>query len=1182
MSEPHTPQATEDAPTAGGLPVASADKAIPNRRRRPVRAPVIGAAFFVIIFLLFPFFALGTPPGQRLVERAIEAPLLARLEASAIAPFTLQVDELKTTVGGATLRVELVGAVLSAPGLSLALEDVSVRVRYLDVLQRNLVPERIEVARAFVSVDDLSPMREMGALATVFPGSGFQSDPVVAIDDFSALAGGIDADAPSDSTVQMAQAEILESLAMDGLVNAFDALDQALAGITVGATWQSLESITVERIEFDPRPQAGLPLLRQPEPFRLGIERETAREVVARLESINRVEPISLVVRHAESGAPQGPAVLARIAGAEIGENDPFSHLLLRGLKTSDLTSALQSNGPITFESNLAAEIIITRQDDGIGVEQIVALFESDAGYLVAGEHSATILEFASIPMIYTRQSGRFDIVSARVQFQETGGVFNGTLEPAVQAGQAGLRLALQAPAYRLTIPAEPSLSRDEQRASAALTLDAFINDDAQQIDVRLLEMVMGEVQVAHAGLIDLSGDSPVVAAVGRSTPMRVVNLAALWPLPISPQARSWFLENIAEGSLDAAEFSFAAQLSDIEVRDGRAYLRDDMLSLKVPYQNLVMRTVGDLPPVFGLDGDIEITGRTVRMVGEDGIGRLASGEMIEVTRAEFFIPDHAQRDPFARLQLEMSGTASGFAQMALLDPIELGDEIPFDAETVTGDVELSTTIETVLADRIDRDAVRTTTSATVTNFASIDPINGRAVTGGAFTLEADESGTSVVGEVLLDGVPTELNYNSADGGGLQIALRLDAAGRRQLGLDFGDYLTGTIDVEIGDETEAGTRPMVVDLTNARLTIPEIGWSKAPGVPGRASFELRESEAQREVRNLVIAAQGLAVRGNLEFRDGDLRLADFESIAVEDVGRFGLVLTRNATSTTARIRGERFVLKPDLLRGDREAAGALALDIQVDELVTQEGSRLSNLRLNYSQTRSAITAFDLRAQHSDGTELVGSLAPTENGNVLLINSGNAGTFLRFLGLYDRAQGGRATLILEPSSVGGRVVGQLLLSDYQIVDEPAMQSIFNDGARQASNSGDIVLPGEFETSDRIDIQVTNVTFDRTPERLVIHKAEGWGPSLGGNIQGIINYEADDVRLRGTYVPFFTINNFFSRIPIIGQALGGRDSEGLLGVTFELVGSVDQPQLRVNPMSLLAPGVFRNIFEFQQGG
>ncbi len=1143
-------------------------------RRFAGRRSVVFGLVLLAVLGAVPLLVLGTPPGQRAVERLIEAPLLARLEASAPAPFVLDVDDLRTTVGGATLRVQLVGAVLSAPGLSLELEDVSVRVRYVDVLRRNLVPERIEIERVFASVDDLEPVRTLGQLGGG-SGFGFQSRPVAAIDDFGALAP----DQPEGDT---SPSDVLASLALDGLLNAFDALDQALTNITRGATWQSLQTISVGEVRIDPRAQSQVPLLRNPEPFTIAIERASSREMIARVTSLERNDPLSLIVRHAESSMPEGPAALAQMAGAQISEDNAYSHVLIRGVQTSDITGALQGDGPIQFESPLAAEFVVTRQANGVGVEQVVALFESEAGYLVAGERTATILEFASIPMIYTRETGRFDIISASLVFQDTGGVFNGTVKPAFRDGRPGLDLTLVSDDYRLAVPAEPALDRDEQRASADVRIEAFIADSGQIIDVALAEIAIGEVRVAHAGRADLRGEAPILTLVGRSTPMRVSHLAALWPLPLSPPARDWFLENVAEGSVGEADFTFAARLDEIEVRDGRTFLRDDMMNLSVPFENMVLRTVGDLPMVFGLDGSLNITGRTLQMIGEGGVGRLQTGETIEVARALFSIPDHAQRHPQAVLELELAGPAAGFASMVKLDPILLGEDVPFEPETLTGEVNLTTRIATRLSDDIDRENVRASTAAQVTGFGSTLLVDGRELSGGTFAFEADETGVRITGSARVDGVETQLNYDSTDLDGLQLAMRLDERERTRLGLDFGDYVRGTIGVDIGEQQADGRRAFTIDLTPAALSIPELGWNKPAGVTGRASFDLFEEGGERRVRNLVVAADGLSVRGSLDFIDGDLRLAEFDSAAIEGVGRFSLQLTRNSETTAARVQGERLILTADLLRGNREAAGALSLDIQVDELVSAGGAVLSDVLLQYAQTGSRVTAFDLSARLPQGGTLLGTIGEQEGQERLILSSQDAGELLRFFGLYDRARGGRALVLLDPSSVGGRVVGDMLLRDFQIVEEPAMARIFNDGARQAQEGSSIVLPGEFETSDRIDIQVTNISFDRTAERLVIHKAEGWGPSLGGNIQGIINYAADETRMRGTFVPAFSINNIFSRIPLLGQALGGRESEGLLGITFELAGTVDSPELRVNPISILAPGVFRDLFEFQQGG
>jgi hypothetical protein len=70
------------------------------------------------------------------------------------------------------------------------------------------------------------------------------------------------------------------------------------------------------------------------------------------------------------------------------------------------------------------------------------------------------------------------------------------------------------------------------------------------------------------------------------------------------------------------------------------------------------------------------------------------------------------------------------------------------------------------------------------------------------------------------------------------------------------------------------------------------------------------------------------------------------------------------------------------------------------------------------------------------------------------------------------------------------------------------------------------------------------------------------------------------MRGTFVPLYGINNMFGQIPIVGLFLGG-SNEGLIGVTYEVVGPPDAPVLRVNPISAVAPGLLRKFFEFPSG-
>ena len=70
----------------------------------------------------------------------------------------------------------------------------------------------------------------------------------------------------------------------------------------------------------------------------------------------------------------------------------------------------------------------------------------------------------------------------------------------------------------------------------------------------------------------------------------------------------------------------------------------------------------------------------------------------------------------------------------------------------------------------------------------------------------------------------------------------------------------------------------------------------------------------------------------------------------------------------------------------------------------------------------------------------------------------------------------------------------------------------------------------------------------------------------------------MNISGTFLPGRGLNRLASKIPILGLAFGKGKVNGLLGITFQLYGRFDNPSLRVNPLSLIAPGVFRQIFRF----
>jgi hypothetical protein len=105
----------------------------------------------------------------------------------------------------------------------------------------------------------------------------------------------------------------------------------------------------------------------------------------------------------------------------------------------------------------------------------------------------------------------------------------------------------------------------------------------------------------------------------------------------------------------------------------------------------------------------------------------------------------------------------------------------------------------------------------------------------------------------------------------------------------------------------------------------------------------------------------------------------------------------------------------------------------------------------------------------------------------------------------------------------------------------------------------------------------VDFDKSPGRVVLRDGVVRGPMLGATIDGMIDYSRDELHLRGTLVPLYGPNNLLGQLPILGLFLGG-EKEGLVGITYEVVGKPGNPVLRINPISALAPGLLRKVFEF----
>jgi hypothetical protein len=97
------------------------------------------------------------------------------------------------------------------------------------------------------------------------------------------------------------------------------------------------------------------------------------------------------------------------------------------------------------------------------------------------------------------------------------------------------------------------------------------------------------------------------------------------------------------------------------------------------------------------------------------------------------------------------------------------------------------------------------------------------------------------------------------------------------------------------------------------------------------------------------------------------------------------------------------------------------------------------------------------------------------------------------------------------------------------------------------------------------------------RYVIEGAKAQGPALGLTASGFIDSKSSDIEIDGVLVPSFGMNSALGGIPILGDLVVGRDGEGVFSLTYGVRGKLEKASVSVNPLSALAPGVIRRIFE-----
>jgi uncharacterized protein YhdP len=710
------------------------------------------------------------------------------------------------------------------------------------------------------------------------------------------------------------------------------------------------------------------------------------------------------------------------------------------------------------------------------------------------------------------------------------------------------------------------------------------------------LELNGAALSILDGPTVSLFGD-----AAGLSSPQRITVRARLsagaaetaailryWPQALGAEARNWISKNVSGGMAEEGQIDLALAVPRDDPRN--AVIERAEGSFRA--SGLTVTYLEGLPPLQDVSGEGRLVGNILTMtVGAGRIGKLV------VNRGTVEVSD-LDRDPqIVTIDGDVKGPVRDALELINRDRLGYPRKMGIDPKASSGSAEAHLRFRLPAKKDVKIEEVDLRIDVKLADAALTDAAFGAAVSAGDLDMTIERDGLTMKGVAEIADTRTSLEWRE-NFGKAEFDTRIvaeaapDEAARATLGLHAAPWVEGRTPVKL-IYTRSGQKAMAdvtADLTEASLSAEPLAWSKPPGVPGEA--------------HALVALDG---RDVVALNEVSLRAGDLVLDGSVVLGASGEALTRIALDRLAwggsRLQGVKIelgsrirveiaggVLDAEPFLEARERGGGadeeepppgpafLILAPALGELRTGEDRAFAPASLELAHNGERWQSLDVTAGMPGGKtmSLHYGLDPASGHRALRLTSDDAGALLRASRLLETVIGGRLKVegVAKEPGLSAPLPVRAEVEDYRVVRGRVMAKILQQAKLEDINQ---LLSQEGIPFARFTGQMV-----LSDEGIQIEKARAYGAALGITAQGKIDLDAGKLDIEGTIVPAYVVSQIVGGIPLIGRILTGGEGEGLFAATYRAEGSLDDPQVSVNPLAALAPGFLRGLFNIFEGG
>lgn len=720
-----------------------------------------------------------------------------------------------------------------------------------------------------------------------------------------------------------------------------------------------------------------------------------------------------------------------------------------------------------------------------------------------------------------------------------------------------------------------------------------------RQFDVAKLTIAAPGFSFDASGSLTLNDNgAPGLVAKARIPALPVRTLLRYWPLPAAPGAREWIDANIFSGDIGPleAQTNFTPGMLDQEI------LPEDSLKMTFSMHNLEGNYVSGLTHATGVAGDAVVTGDTFKAAFSGGrIGSLVA------SRGTALIPNLHQTGTAGQFGVHIDGAMPDVMTLIDMKPLNYPTKFGVDPKTTGGraSADLMFTVP-MLAD-LPVDDVGVSVKAHVDDFAVT--LGGKTrLTDGDVNFDIDNSHLHQTGQINLADARLNVDWTEDFKTKDFITTRLSAKGtmtegaRQALNLGLTRILRGAVPVSADITGHRGNlvhADVAVDFTPASLSVPIVNLEKTPGqaAAGRIGINFAAGNLVQE-ETIRISGPVLTMTGTADFnRNGEMTVLNLPVVRMGPLNDLSFQLSRGSTGDDYQVRGRSLDGSKVGRTGSSEQLGGTAaasqpsddtpqgrfrISARLERMAMRDGVSIMPFNLDLAGNGNRPSALNLSGNVTMANKtspIAATLETSATGRKVTLTTSDAGLLARGMFAFESMRGGDLTAIINlpgqandpanPSSTASDFTGTMTVKNFQMTNQPLISRLFS--------AGSLTGLGDLMGGDGITLNEWNFPFTSKNNVIGVNGSRAAGPAICATSDGYIDRPHGTLALKGSLVPACGVNSMLSNIPLLGDLLASKKGEGILSATYSATGNMEQPIISTNPLSMLAPGIFRRIFE-----